>query len=282
MALLQKGYLGATPLFRNEDWFEDTAPQIIDTQGGVTITANSSANTKGSWTQLIASTSANASLLTVLVGSVQIGATNTATLVDLAMGASGSEVAFASDIAVGGASGGGGGSRAAAYFQIPLKIPSGTRISARIQSVVTGGKTAAVALYTQDAGDYSTAPTSVDVIGGNTANSQGISFSGASGTWVQATASTSQAYRAVTFVASGHDATMGNVIDFFEVGVGASGSEVGFGEFRWQFDTSETASIREPYTYMSGRNIPAGSRLAVKHPIAADPSKYGFTLIGIP
>jgi hypothetical protein len=283
MALLQKGYLGATPLFRNEDWFEDTAPQIIDTQGGVTITANSSANTKGSWTQLIASTSADASLLTVLVGSVQIGATNTATLVDLAMGASGSEVAFASDIAVGGASGGGGGSRAAAYFQIPLKIPSGTRISARIQSVVTGGKTAAVALYTQDAGDYSTAPTSVDVIGGNTANSQGISFSGASATWVQATASTSQAYRAVALVGSVHDAGVSPAITpTLTLGVGASGSEVEFGNLRYEFDTAERASLREPYNTLFGRNIPAGSRLAVKHTIAADPSKFGFCLIGIP
>jgi hypothetical protein len=31
-----------------------------------------------------------------------------------------------------------------------------------------------------------------------------------------------------------------------------------------------------------GRNIPSGSRLAVRHAIAANPSNYGFTLIGIP
>jgi hypothetical protein len=281
MALLQKAYLGATPLFRNEDWFETASYSLVDQSTATTVTANSSANTKGSYSQLIASTSANASFIVVVSNAVRTGATNTATLLDLAIGASGSETNFASNIAIGSHSAT-AAPQVGGVYGFPLKIPSGSRISARIQSVVTLGKTASVTVYLFDLGDYATAPTSVDVIGGNTANSQGISFSGASGTWVQATASTSQAYRAVTFVASGHDATMGNVIDFFEVGVGASGSEVGFGEFRWQFDTSETASIREPYTYMSGRNIPAGSRLAVKHPIAADPSKYGFTLIGIP
>jgi hypothetical protein len=283
MALLQKGYLGATPLFRNEDWFENDAPLIINTQGGTTVTANSAAHTKGSWTQVIAATSADASLLTVLVGSVQITATNTATLLDLAMGASGSEVAFASNIAVGGASGAAGGSRAAAYFQIPLKIPSGTRLSARIQSVVTGGKTASVALYVQNAGDYSTAPTSVDVIGADTTTSQGTSFSGASGTWVEATASTSQAYRAVVPVASLHEANVvASFLPTFTVGVGASGSEQEFGDVRYEFDTVERASLREPYNTLFGRNIPAGSRLAVKHTIASSPSRCGFCLIGIP
>jgi hypothetical protein len=282
MALLQKAYLGSTPLWKNVDWFEDDAIKIVNASGGVTVTANSSAHTKGSWAQLIASTSANASMLTIVVNNVATSGTNTATLLDLATGASGSEVAFASNIAVGGASGGGGGLRAAAYLQIPLKVPSGTRISARIQSVVTGGKTAAVVAIAQDAGDYDTAPTSVDVIGGDVATSQGISFSGASGTWVEAVASTSQAYRAILPVVSLHDATSAAITPTITVGTGASGSEVDFGDIRYEFNLAEQASLREPYSNLFGRNIPAGSRLAVKHTIAADPSKYGFTLIGIP
>jgi len=279
MALLQKGYLGATPLFRNEDWFED-AYTLVNDSGLVTVTANTSAHTKGSWSELIASTSANASLLVLHVQDVSAASTNTATLLDLATGASGSESAIASDIAIGGAQTTTGPVGVA--VSIPLKISSGTRLSARIQSVVTGGKTASVQAFLFDVGDFVTAPTSVDVIGGNTANSQGISFSGASGTWVQATASTSQAYRAVALMPSAHSATVSTIGPQLDLGVGASGSEVVFGITVAAYNNSEAVQSSPPYLSLFGRNIPAGSRLAVRHNIATGPSNYGFVLIGIP
>jgi len=280
MGLLQKAYLGATPLFRNKDWFEDGAFDILDASSSVTVTADTTAHTKGAWSQLVSSSSANASFLVIVVNNISTAATNTATLLDIATGASGSEVAIAQNIAVGAAA------PATAFigsvFGFPYKIPSGTRISARIQSVVTGGKTASVQCFTINAGDYNTAPTSIDVIGGNTANSQGVSFSGASGTWVQATSSTSQAYRAVVPVLSLHTDTAVTFTTNYEVGVGAAGSEVSFGDTRHQFDTSERSTSVAPFSYLMGRNIPSGSRLAVKHAIAANPERYGFSLIGIP
>jgi hypothetical protein len=286
MALLQKAYLGATPLFKNVDWFEDGAYQIIDTSSLVTITANTSAHTKGSWTELIASSSGNASFIQVIVQGVSTSGTNTATLIDLATGASGSETAFASDIAIGGAapSATGGTTRITAgiVFGFPIKIASGTRVSARIQSVVTGGKTAACEITLIDAGDYATAPTSVDVIGTSTANSQGTSFSGASGTWVEATSSTSQAYRAIAYVGSVHNANIVSFAAISSIGIGASGSEVVIGDTRYVVGTLETISTLYPFNLVFGRAIPSGSRLAVKHNIAANPGNYGFTLIGIP
>jgi hypothetical protein len=282
MALLQKAYLGATPLFRDTAWFEDDAPAIGDDSGAVTVTANASAHTKGAYAEIIASTSANASFLVLVVGGVRIGATNTATLLDIATGASGSETDIAANIAVGGASGT-VANAPGLMFGFPIKVASGTRLSARIQSVVTGGKTASVRAILIDGGDYATAPTTVDVIGGNTANSEGISFSGASGTWVEGIASTSQAYRAVALVCSLHDgAAASNANVSFEVGIGASGSEVAFGTAKFTLDASESSATVPPFTYLFGRSIPAGSRLAVKHPFAANPSKYGFCLIGIP
>jgi hypothetical protein len=275
MALLQKAYLGATPLFRNTNWYEDASFNFVDVSSAVTVTANTSAHTKGSWAQIIASTSANASLLYVVVSGVNTSATNTATLLDIATGASGSETAMAENIAVGSASN--------VTIAIPFKIPSGTRLSARIQSVVTGGKTATVTMLPANAGNYADAPTSVDVIGGNTANSQGISFSGASGNWVEGAASTSRTYRAVSVVLSGHDATLANTTArIFELGVGAASSEVQFGAVRHEFTTAETSATSLPSVTLFGRNIPAGSRLAMQNRIAANPERYGFTLIGIP
>jgi hypothetical protein len=273
MALLQKAYLGATPLFRNVDWFEDGAYQIVTAASAVTVTANTSAHTKGSWSELIAS-SGQGSVLVLRFSSVAATGANTATLVDIATGASGSETAILSNLAVGATT---------SEIHLPLKIASGTRFAARIQSVVTGGKTAAVQAIVVDAGDYATAPTSLDVINaGDTATSQGTSFSGASGTWDQATASTSQAYRAVGIILSAHDATLGNITGTYELGIGASGSEVVFGSVRNNYNANEQSNQVTPIVSLFGRDIPAGSRLAVKHPIAANPDRYGFCLIGIP
>jgi len=282
MALLQKAYLGSTPLWRGTGWYEDAPFNAVNISSDVTVTANSSAHTKGAWSEIVASTSANASLLYVRVGGIGVAANNTAALLDIGTGASGSEVVIASNIAIGSA---GQAATPAPFmmFAMPYKLASGTRISARIQSVVTGGETATVTVFVLDAGNYDATPTSVDVIGTDTATSQGTSFSGASDTWVQGIASTARAYRAVGLVFSAHSSTLANVTDAtFEVGVGASGSEVSFGQLRHTYTTSETSTSVIPFISVFGRNIPSGSRLAVKHSIATNPDRYGFTLIGIP
>jgi len=279
MALLQKAYLGATPLFRNTSWFEDDAFNIVNASSQVTVTANASAHTKGAWSQLISSTSADSSFLLVLARGVAITTTNTAMLLDIGTGASGSETAIVQNIGIGGAWSAAGVQ--GIVFGFPFKIPSGTRISARTQAVI-GGDTASISVCAVDAGDYTTAPTSVDVIGGDTTTSQGISFSGSSGTWVEATSSTSRAYRAVASVFSMHFDNISSFISVFDVGVGASGSELAFGSNRIGYVNNEQAYIAEPYSYLFGRSIPAGSRLAVKHNISANPDRYGFNLIGIP
>ena len=262
------------------DWFEDTSPNIISSGISVTVTANILANTKGSWTQLIASSSGNTSSIVISAAGVGATATNTATLLDIGTGASGSETTIIGDVAVGAASSTGQGVNNA--FEIPFKIPSGTRISARIQSVVAGGKTASISAFLMDLGNYDTAPTSVDVIGADTANSKGISFSGASGSWTEAVASTSRSYRAVCCVLSSHNSDIASITLNWDVGIGASGSEVAFGGGRSSVSASELLSNAIPYNSLFGRKIPAGSRLAVRHNIAANPSYYGFTLIGIP
>jgi hypothetical protein len=280
MALLQKGYLGATPLFRNVDWFEASYTPV-NSSAEVSLTANASAHTKGSYSELIASTSANAGLLVLMVQDIAAAATNTATLIDIATGASGSETDIIGNLAVGGALTTTGPTGVA--VAVPLKIASGTRISARIQSVVTGGKTATAQVFLFDVGgDYATAPTSVDVITGDTATSQGISFSGASGTWVQAIASTSRAYRAVAIVPSAHNSTIITIGPQLELGVGAAGSEQAFGLTVASYTNNEAVQSSPPYLSLFGRNIPSGSRLAVRHNIAANPDRYGFCLIGIP
>jgi hypothetical protein len=283
MALLQKGYLGATPLFRQQDWFQDKFA-LLERSSATTLTADTSAHTKGAWSQVIATTTSNASLIAIRVSGVHSGNTNTATLLDIGTGAASSETAVASNIAIAGAS---TASLAPVgiIIPIPLKIPSGTRLSARIQSVVTGGKQATVEIFLFDAGDYATAPTSVDVLGTNTATSAGTALSGSANTWVEVVASTAQAYRAISFVPCMVGNTSSSLGVEYEIGVGASSSEQAFLFSTARFSSEETcnsAGPNFPIASLSPVALPAGSRLAVRHNLSANSGRHGFTLIGIP
>jgi hypothetical protein len=281
MALLQKAYLGATPLFKERSWFEQMPNKPINESAQTTVTANSSAHTKGSWVELISATSANASYVVIQVGSVGTSGVNTAALVDIGTGASGSEAALIGDIAVGGASNV-SSDRSQLAFGVPIKIPSGTRLSARIQSLVTGGRNMNVTVWVFDMGDYSIAPASVDVLGTNTATSEGTVMSGASGTWVEIVASTASAYRAVVLVPSINSDTTANLITEFQVGTGASGSETELGRTFANFTIAEQSATNTRLPSLIAGAIAAGTRLAVRHDIPSSPTGYAVTLIGIP
>jgi hypothetical protein len=282
MALLQKAYLGSTALFRNLGWFEVDVNNRQNANLGVTVTANSSAHTKGAWTELIASTTSNSACLFLRVRSVGVPSTNTATLLDIGTGDSGSETEIISNIAIGGAAGS-AADPFGIYLQVPIQIPAGTRISARIQSIVTLGKTATIDAAVGGSGDYAATPTSVDSIGGNTATSEGIGMSGSSGTWVEAIASTSRAYRGIVLIPSVASAARGgNANSIFTIGVGASASEVEFGNLQFRNNTSEQCFNLWPCNSVFGKSIPAGSRIAIQHDIGSAPSEIQATLIGIP
>jgi hypothetical protein len=258
-------------------WYEQLPGQPIQ-QATVTVTASTAAHTKGAWTELIASTTSVVTALQVIVGGISQSTINTATLLDIGIGASGSEIAIAENIAVGGAV------RTATLdldgisMLLPCDIPSGARISARIQSVVTGGKTASVIVRTQNLGS----PTDIEVLGADVVTSQGASLAGASGSWTEIVASTSVSYKAVGIVPSMHSSAIATFAGLYTVGVGSAGSEtpLGFIEM-FNFAQEGVASVAAGVPPLFTANIPAGSRLSVQHNIAANPDRYGVTLIGV-
>jgi hypothetical protein len=278
MALLQKAYLGATPLFRATSFFEDDVRTLLDDSSGVTVTASASAHTKGAWAELIASSSANASLVWVRVSNVVSNGNNTATLLDIGTGASGSEAALIENIAVGGAVA--TISQAGFVFAVPVQVPSGTRISARIQAVMTTPQTAVVQTKLYDTGDYAVAPSSVDTIGSDTATSAGTPMTAAN-TYVQVSASTSRAYRGFVLLPSVSGNNVGSFNVQFSLGRGPSGSEVTLDTKASNFLNSESVGIIEdPFITAPAAS---GSRLAIK--IEGPTSNFGnyaACLIGIP
>jgi hypothetical protein len=246
-----------------------------------TLTSSATAHTKGAWTQLLASTSAESSLLLARALAVSTLATETSMLLDLAVGASGSETPIAQNIAVGGAS---AGSNIGLGLAIPLPvyIPSGARLSARIQSLIPSD-TCIIRFAVHRIGALQMLSSDVDVMGADTATSRGTALSGASGSWVQVTSSTSRRYRAVYVVPSAIGTDMANLGALIEVGFGAAGSEVSVSKQRVVYSASELVdNLPSILNVPLPCDIPAGSRLAVRHNIGANPDRYGVCVIGIP
>jgi hypothetical protein len=100
------------------------------------VAANATINTKGTTpTELIASTAANSFGVFVHVDSTATSNTNTATLLDIMTGGAGSEVVLIPDLMVGWKLGRAVDVTLRTYY-FPIFVPSGTRLSARSQSVV--------------------------------------------------------------------------------------------------------------------------------------------------
>lgn len=247
-------------------WFENFST-IESSTGSATVTANSTAHTKGSWVQIIASNSEETSAVLLVVSGVSTAATDTATLVDIGVGSSGSETVIAENIAIGG--------NANVAQLIPLRVPSGSRIAARIQSKVSGGKTATVALRTHQVGNIGSVPFSVDVLGTSTVTSEGTPLTTS---YTEVVASTSKDYRAICIVESLSTTTASNAAIDITVGVGVSGSEVEICKKIVGTNTSEQIISFAQALPVSGVYVPAGSRLAAK----TSTSACDVTIIGVP
>jgi hypothetical protein len=75
----------------------------IDTSDPVTFTCDATAHVKGAWVEAVASTTSEANQLFLTVYNINVNGQATGTLIDVGIGAAGSEVVVAENIAVGGA-----------------------------------------------------------------------------------------------------------------------------------------------------------------------------------
>jgi hypothetical protein len=173
-------------------WTPPTLPGTIsETTGtptnmdGATITASGTAHVKGSYADLDSSTAEDAFGFYIVVTGVHQASTNTGMLLDIAIGAAGSEAIILPNLAV-GAAGASGQSVKGWYF--PIFIPKSSTVRARCQSVIVSD-TAEVNFWLFERGLY--APdvcTRAETFGANTATSTGTSVPGAAasyGAWTQ-------------------------------------------------------------------------------------------------
>ncbi len=263
----------STPIaLRSSDSWADMAPAGIPVSHNatsVTVTAAGTSHTMGSWTQLVASTAADIGFMSIYPSAVAANGVNTAAIMEIGVGGSGSEVtlfAFAC---------GGTGTPPC----VPVFVPKGSRISARLQCN-TASRSASVFWQFYPVRLELVPAARVASLGLNYATSRAVAF-GASSAWAQYTSATTEAYRGLCLVTSVATTSISAQIPLFRVGVGASGAEVSIGEFYHQVASTEsvTAIGGLPVPVIC-RHIPEGSRLAVS--CSTTGGTLDATLIGIP
>lgn len=250
---------------------------------GVTITPNASANTKGSYSQLIASTSAASVWIMVQAKVNPVGTNTKSWLLDIATGAAASEVVVIPNLCI----------SVAAQFNVqtvtlalPLKIPAGTRLSARCQSQTGTSPETLVCKAIVFGGDVTQiiGGNGIDSLNADTATSLGTAItpgsSGSESSYVQIIASTSREYRGIFGLIDTQATNDGGVTSVStDIAIGGSGSE--------------SIIIPNHVIWVSGANlhdrtipflpirIAAGTRIAARMAEAGTGVVHGLSLYGV-
>ena len=252
-------------------WFPRSvsAEATSGTDMGQTITGESTAHVKGAWTQIQAALPFDGFFIQAVAKQVRSSGVETKVMCDIGVDPAGgtSYTVYVPNILFGFVD---TGNISPASFGIPLYIPSGSTIAARIQGSVTS-ETASIGAYvyggTPSDNPYPVQGLVVDY-GTTTSSSSGISPTNASadteGAWTEIVASTTHPHRGVSVAVQGADSTLANARLFVDVGVGASSSEVAIFEGIF-FNTGGIEQLLGPI--MVGpieRPIPEGSRLSAR------------------
>jgi len=242
----------------------ETAGANVAGGTGTSFTSNASANTKGSYAQLIAATAFDASMMMLMFSRADGGIDY---LVDVAIGASGSEVIILSNVLV---SGGTGQQYYGSQFFFPVNIPAGTRLAIRSQSTTgTIGLRADIMLFQ---GGFGTPETQgfVTTYGANTADSGGVQVdpggtTNTKGSYSEITSSTTYPIRFLSIVIGNQLNTVRSTQLFLmDVAIGASGSEVIIlPDLLINANVSPDVLCPQVYTNLPVQ-IPAGTRIAVR------------------
>ena len=257
------GWPQRLPLQRPLPRYESTGVPVGDE---VTVAADASANTKGLWTDLIAQTSIKADYLNVMVrmvGTVDV-------LVDIAHGPAGAEQIVAANLCASPPGSSGGFPGSPYYEMLPVSIPPGSRIAARVQGSGASSFTSLTATIL-DAGEVPReSARRVETAGANTADSGGTSIdpggsSGTKGAWAQMVAATEMRWDAVIVGLQNQlNAVRSSFSWAFDIGVGPPGGEVVVvPDINVISLTTNDALSRATFGPLPVR-IPAGSRVAMR------------------
>lgn len=248
----------------------------------ITVTAHATPHTMGAWTEVVAAVPYDVGGIDLVAYGAYSSGNSARSLLDIGIGAAGSEVALVSSIDVG----------QALYLNtigatFPVFIANGTRISLAIQSVI-GGQTGTVIvrLHPYAPIDGVVQPRAPVTYGANRADSTGVILvpgaAAAKGAWTEiVTATTQPLVGIVPLVGCGAYGNTLNRYGLVDVAVGAAGSErIIVENLHWSVSNAEV------FYYHSGRvvpvELPAGVRLSARTSVQTATYGPSIILLAIP
>lgn len=247
---------------------------------GPNVTASAVAHTKGTWSQLLASTNFETEWAVVVLAGTSEGVTNTSSLVDIGVGAALSEQVVLPDLMGGWAST--GVSTALRMFSGPVYIPKGLRIAARAQSV-EASKTIPTAIWLYGGARHRAISTfsRCDPIGISAATSNGTSVTAGStgvyGAWTNVGLATARPYKALWFALQG-TLTIHTLL-YYHFQVGFNSTPIG-SEFWAATTTNEQVAGPVPPEPIY-HAIPTGTQLQVRGKCSGTAEALSVGLYGL-
>ncbi|KKL25534.1 hypothetical protein LCGC14_2404330 [marine sediment metagenome] len=241
--------------------FEAGGPDLTDTTGP-TITPSTSTNTKGSYIEIIASTTFDTKELFIITAR---GNSAIDYLYDIAIGAAGSEKDIISNLYHTSTG------RYLTRHAFPLAIPAGTRISARSQALGASKAGFEVLVYMTATGYTHPNPLGrCTTYGAATGDSGGTSIDpGASantkGAYSELTASSTNPTKSLAIgIGNQANSVRSNALYLLDIAVGASGSErVILGDI-WLVCGTQIDIVAPSAIPSIPVNIPAGTRISAR------------------
>lgn len=259
---------------------------VTATSTGTLITGSGSTFTKSAWAQLTASTASDLDWLLVSAESTTTG--GTAFAIDVGIGGAGSETVILANLnysdPVGGANN---------YF-LPVSIPAGTRVAARMSSG-NAGDTFRILLHGfEDTYHSAGSGSAVDTYGFSTLTNLGTAVdpgatANTKGAYSQIVSSTTNDLAGFIVIIDAQDHTTGSVGTIqwlLDVAVGASGSEVIILPNLYQIGFAAAGGINLMIQQQTYYPIPilAGTRIAIRAQCSVNTASdrlLGITIYGV-
>lgn len=235
---------------------------------GAAVTSSSSADTMGSYVELVsAANNVNQTNLIVVVIGSEGGASTSEFLVDIALGEAASEIVVIPELYE-KTNNDSAGIRQSSYA-FPIHIPSGVRISARCQSSLGSSSVIKVhAIRSNPSLSQGSALSIVDAIGSDTSTTSGVqvarSTANAFGSWVEMIASTDNKYAGfiVSAIRIGVSWTANQRVTY-EVAIGSAGNEIAIYSGGQIITQTNEIGLGHVSNFINA-GIPAGVRLSIR------------------
>lgn len=240
-----------------------TAPVEVIAQASNTI------NTKGAWIEYIASTSQDTQWIEIAAYNNFLNGSDTSALLDVGIGASGSEQVLISNLACGHKASFSNQSGLPEIQMFPVEIAAGTRVSIRVQSVIADRQVTVAMRFLTSPFDINSS--GIDTINANTANSNvttelATAAINTKAAWTELVASTVNAYQGI-LIGMQLGPTQTSVVSgnyLLDIAIGPGGSEqIIIQDLPFTTGSSETVFRRLSQSFFQ-YDIPAGTRIAAR------------------